>query len=394
MTAQATAALGLAPAAAPPPSLWLVAAGPVGRGDAAGVHPSAPVRDRGHALAVRPRLRHHRRRHGPRPRRRAARRPAGRSRASAAASRSPTARCGCATTIPKAGSGSARSGSWRQDGPRTFRLSATVASDAIAGHAQRLSGRRDLAGRRRGHRAVLLPPAAPAGRAARHQARRRSMSTSSGFPSAARQVELAIRLRHATGELRVVEPAPGGAGRAALVRRGPRRACRSPGPCCWSPACWLFGRGVDHRAQRAGAGPGRRWRGRAAADARGHARQHAGAARRLSAAPAGLGRRARLARPFPDLRRRRVPPAAQPPRRPLARPAPAARRPRRAVGDCCSSWPSCARRPWTTGLTNALAACWAGCRRWLWLWWRQEGQFATQRRSSITVPPQPAKQRR
>mgnify|MGYP000346568962 CR=1 FL=1 len=27
-----------------------------------------------------------------------------------------------------------------------------------------------------------------------------------------------------------------------------------------------------------------------------------------------------------------------------------------------------------------------------WLAWRQEGQFATQRRSSTTVPPQPAKQ--
>jgi len=29
-----------------------------------------------------------------------------------------------------------------------------------------------------------------------------------------------------------------------------------------------------------------------------------------------------------------------------------------------------------------------------WLWWRQEGQFATQRGSSTTVPPQPAKQPR
>ena len=43
--------------------------------------------------------------------------------------------------------------------------------------------------------------------------------------------------------------------------------------------------------------------------------------------------------------------------------------------------------------TNALGAVLGWLPALAWLWWRQEGQFATQRRSSITVPPQPAKQR-
>ena len=44
--------------------------------------------------------------------------------------------------------------------------------------------------------------------------------------------------------------------------------------------------------------------------------------------------------------------------------------------------------------TNALGALLGWLPAMAWLWWRQEGQFATQRCSSITVPPQPAKQRR
>ena len=45
---------------------------------------------------------------------------------------------------------------------------------------------------------------------------------------------------------------------------------------------------------------------------------------------------------------------------------------------------------WLTNALGALARLGGGQ---AWLWWRQDGQFATQRRSSTTVPPQPAKQR-
>ena len=49
-----------------------------------------------------------------------------------------------------------------------------------------------------------------------------------------------------------------------------------------------------------------------------------------------------------------------------------------------------AQDDWAVNATGALAG-------WLvamaWLRWRQEGQFATHRRSSTTLPPQAAKQR-
>jgi hypothetical protein len=44
--------------------------------------------------------------------------------------------------------------------------------------------------------------------------------------------------------------------------------------------------------------------------------------------------------------------------------------------------------------TNAVGALLGWLPAMAWLWWRQEGQFATQRCSSTTVPPHPAKQRR
>jgi hypothetical protein len=44
-------------------------------------------------------------------------------------------------------------------------------------------------------------------------------------------------------------------------------------------------------------------------------------------------------------------------------------------------------------LTNAAGALLGWLPAMGWLWWRQEGQFATQNRSSTTVPPQAAKQR-
>ena len=43
--------------------------------------------------------------------------------------------------------------------------------------------------------------------------------------------------------------------------------------------------------------------------------------------------------------------------------------------------------------TNALGALLGWSLGMAWLWWHQDGQFATQRRSSTTLPPQPAKQR-
>ena len=88
-----------------------------------------------------------------RPRRRAAgRRLAGRGRPRSGDHGRGRRRCACATTTRRRASGSARSGGSSPDGPRAFRLAATVASDGIAGHAQRVSGRRGHAGRRRRHR--------------------------------------------------------------------------------------------------------------------------------------------------------------------------------------------------------------------------------------------------
>ena len=77
---------------------------------------------------------------------------------------------------------------------------------------------------------------------------RRATSSISRFPGAARQVELAIRLRHATGELRGGQPASVAAlgerpGFAPRARRAADRLGRDAG----GRACWLFGRGVDHR---------------------------------------------------------------------------------------------------------------------------------------------------
>ena len=45
-------------------------------------------------------------------------------------------------------------------------------------------------------------------------------------------------------------------------------------------------------------------------------------------------------------------------------------------------------------VTNALGAVLGWALASAWLRWRQEGQLATQRRSSMTVPPHAAKQRR
>ncbi len=291
---------------------------------------------------------------------------------------------------PEAGVGIRQLWQLAEDGPRTFRLTATVASDAIQGTRNgfrvgevSLVADADIA-------AVLLPSAAPAGRAARHEAAgglcrlfqvpERGTAGRAGDPPAPRH-------RRAAGG----EPAGGGAGRAALVRRGAPRL-----QIAWAvmlaAGLWLFGRGIDHR-------------GSALALA-----LAAGGGAVLLLMPEGM-RDSTLVRLADCLPRK------------LGSIDALAYLGHFLIFAVAGFLLRLSRRadPWLlqilllvglAGLsellqflaelrtptlddwaTNALGAVLGWLPALAWLWWRQEGQFATQRRSSITVPPQPAKQR-
>ena len=185
-----------------PPHGSRLVAGP-GRGDAAGVHPHAPVPDGAHAVALRPRPSRPwppaRPRPGYRGRRTGGRlgdrRPAPRHHASRAAS------CACATTTPRAASGMRQIWHLGPDGPRAFHLAATVASE---GSWATRPGFRSA-------RSRWSPMATSSGPISTRctgwpicaAPTRRPLCRDFKFPSGAQRVELAIRLRHATGELSV-----------------------------------------------------------------------------------------------------------------------------------------------------------------------------------------------
>jgi VanZ like family len=281
---------------------------------------------------------------------------------------------------------------WRlePDGPRAFRLAATVASDGIA-------GQRD--GFRVGEVTlvadgdILRPSFHPLHRVAGLRGTREPARYVEDFqfPSGAREVELAVRLRHATGELRV-----SGLELRAFVERPMFALARTALRLAWGVAlavgCLLFWRGVDHRRSAlallvAGLGgmvllmmpegvrdstilraidllPGHLL----GVDSAAYVGHFA-----IFAVAGFLLRLSRRGEPWP-------------------------RQVLLLVGlaglsellQFLAELRSPALDDWLTNAAGALLG-------WLpamgWLWWRQEGQFATQSRSSTTVPPQAAKQR-
>lgn len=281
---------------------------------------------------------------------------------------------------------------WRLDpqGPRAFRLAATVGSEGIAGDRPGFKvGEITLVVDGDIQRTFFHPMHRLANLRGTH-APARYVETFK-FPSGAREAELAIRVRHATGELSV-----GALELRALELRPEIRWLSLALQVAWcvtlAIGCWLFWRGVDHRrsalALVAAAGVGLM----------------------LLMMPEGL-QDSTLTR-ITDLL----------PHRLLAFDAVAVaghflifavagllvRLSRRG-----EAWPrQVALLVGLAGLsevlqflaelrsptlddwfTNALGGLLGWSVGLAWLWWRQDGQFATQRGSSTTVPPQPAKQR-
>lgn len=212
------------------------------------------------------------------------------------------------------------------------------------------------------------------------------------FPAATTRVELGIRLRHATGALTV-----SGLELQALDERPMFRWVTGALQVAWAvvlvAGCWLFWRGTDHRASALTL---------AAAAAAGFV---------LLMMPEGI-RDGTIARVIDLLPKR------------LAHDDIAASAGHFLIFAAVGFLLRLSRRqePWwrqillliaLAGLSELLQFLaelrsptlddWltdavGGVLGWLpamaWLWWRQEGQFATQRGSSTTVPPQPAKQPR
>jgi hypothetical protein len=281
---------------------------------------------------------------------------------------------------------------WRLEpgGPRAFRLAATVASEGIAGQRNgfrvgevTLVADNDIRRRffRQIHRLAGLRGTREPARFVEHFE----------FPSGAREVELAIRLRHATGELRV-----SGLDLRALGERPLFGLARATLRVAWAvvlaAGCLLFWRGVDHRRSAlalllaAAGGMGLLMMPEGVRDST--------ILRALDLVPGSLlgvdslayvghfaifavaGFLVRLSR----------------------RGEPWPRQVLLLVGLAGLSellqFLAELRSP-TLGdwLANAAGALLGWLPATVWLWWRQEGQFATQRRSSTTVPPQAAKQR-
>jgi VanZ family protein len=281
---------------------------------------------------------------------------------------------------------------WRlaPDGPHAFKLSATVASEGIEGTRNGFRvGEVSVVADADIERSFFHPLHRLAGlRGTREPA---VYVEYFKFPSAAKEVELAIRLRHATGELRVSHLQLVGLGERPWFAEM-RRALQVAWALMLVAGLWLFGRGIDHR-------------GSAVALA-----LAAGAGAVLLMMPEGM-RDSTLVRLADYLPRR------------LAAVDALAYLGHFVIFAVAGCLLRLSRRgdPWLVqilllvglaGLSEVLQFLaelrtptlddWAtnaagGVLGWLpamgWLWWRQEGQFATQRRSSTTVPPQPAKQR-
>jgi hypothetical protein len=136
---------------------------------------------------------------------------------------------------------------WRlpTEGARAFRVTATVASENIRGTRRGFRvGEVTLTSDRDIERRYFLSHHRLAGlRGTRPEGRYREIFE---FPRATREIELAIRLRHATGELRVSDL------RITALRERPAfAALRVALQVGWvlllGCGCWLFWRGVDHR---------------------------------------------------------------------------------------------------------------------------------------------------
>lgn len=281
---------------------------------------------------------------------------------------------------------------WHLDpgSPHSFRIAATVASE-------------DIAGMRDGFRVgeVSLVAGGDVDRASFHPLHRLAgLRGTQGearyveyfhFPAAADRVELAIRLRHATGELRVSDLRL-----TALAERPWFGELRVALQLAWGTllACgvWLFARGIDHRGSAVALGlatlggmvlllmpegvrdstllglaghlPGR-FAGVEDLSTLGHFTIYliAGCLLRLS----------RRADPWPAQLLLLLGLAGL-----------------TEVLQFLAELRSPALDDWAT---NALGALLGWLPAAAWLRWRQEGQFATQTRSSTTVPPQSAKQR-
>ena len=280
---------------------------------------------------------------------------------------------------------------WRlgPDAPRAFRLAATVSAQAIEGaRAGEVSlvadadiGRGDLAAVHQ--LAALSGTRAPARYVAQFE-----------FPRETREIELAIRLRHARGTLSVRDLQLVALRERWLVRAG--RALLQP---FWAvtliAGCWLFARGVDGRRSAlllAGAGSGglvllllpQTWRNAVIEPLAGLVPGHLVSTEQLG----DLGHFAifAVAGLLVRLSRRRDSWWAQ-----LLLLIGLA-----GLSELLQHLAELRAPTLADGLTNAAGALvgWLPAAWWIRRRRRQEGQLATQRLSSTTVPPQSAKQPR
>jgi VanZ family protein len=280
---------------------------------------------------------------------------------------------------------------WRLEpgGPHAFRLTATVGSDAIAGPRPgfrvgevTLAADGDIARPRFG---TLQRLAGLSGTQA--VARYVEQFT---FPPGTREIELAVRLRHVSGELTV-----GDLKLVALAERpwfvAARQALRLAWLVMLPLGCWLLAGGIDHRPSGIAL---------ALAATAGFVLLMMPAAERdeslgwlggwLPAPLAGI-------EPLADVGHVVIFALLGFLLRFARRPDPwmaqilllVALGGMAEVLQYLAVMRSSSFGDWAANAAGALLG-------WLpamaWLAWRQEGQFATQRRSSTTVPPQPAKQ--
>jgi hypothetical protein len=278
---------------------------------------------------------------------------------------------------------------WRldPDGPRAFRLAATVAAEAIEGaRAGEISLVAD-ADIGRGGLAAIHQLAALGGT----QAPARYVAQFE-FPRETREIELAIRLRHARGTFSVRDLQLVALRERWLVRTG--RALLQP---FWAvtliAGCWLFARGVDGRRSAlllaAAGGSGllllllpQTWRNAVIEPLAGLVPGHLVTAEQLG----DLGHFAifAVAGLLIRLSRRRDPWWVQ-----LLLLIGLS-----GLSELLQHLAELRAPTLADGLTNAAGALVGWLPATWWVRRRQEGQLATQRLSSTTVPPQSAKQPR
>jgi hypothetical protein len=291
---------------------------------------------------------------------------------------------------PEAGVGVRQVWHLQPGGPRTFKLAADVGSENIRGGRKGFRvGEITLVADRDMARPYFLNMH----RLARRDSTRpmdRFVATFH-FGQQAERAELAIRLRHATGELKVANLKLIAMGERVLFRQV-RLGLAIAWAAVMAAGLYLFGRGIDHRRSAAAlgvagiAGAGlllmpENLRERVLEGVARFIPYHLVASDFLAAAghfliftAAGL-----LVR----LSRRGDPWAGQ-----LALLVALA-----GLLELLQYFAELRTPTLDDWVTNAMGAILGWSLGMAWLWWRQDGQFATQRRSSTTLPPQPAKQR-